>query len=168
MRDRPPVQRVIGFGFREHHLRGAVIGAIAGAVVAAGLAALLGAGAIAVLLGAIIGLVVGVLLGTAIAHYRFRVHRREVLSNVGHVRRIAMGKTRPAAPRAWGHVVEAATQVDVQLANRPQPDPQTRQAVHLAVWEAAVLVQQSSDHTGMEVLVEELSSLASRLRAGRG
>ena len=168
MRDRPPVQRVLGFGFREYHLRGAVIGAIAGAVMAAGLAALLGAGAIAVLVAAITGLVVGVALGTAITHYRFRVHRREVLSNVDQVRRIAMGKARPAAPRAWSQVVEAATQVDVQLANRPQPDPQIRQAVHLAVWEAAVLVQRSSDHTGVEVLVEELSSLASRLGAGRG
>jgi hypothetical protein len=31
-----------------------------------------------------------------------------------------------------------------------------------------VLVQQSSDHTGLQVLVEELSSLANRLGAGRG
>ena len=78
-----------------------------------------------------------------------------------------MGKARPAAPHAWSKVIEAATLVDIQLANRPQPDPQTRQALHLALWEAAVLVQQSSDHTGLQVLVEELSSLASRLGAGR-
>ncbi len=168
LRDRPPVQRVLGFGLREHHLRGAVIGAIAGAVAAAGLSALLGVGAVVVLVAAIIGLVAGLVIGTAIAHYRFKVHRREVLSNIDHVRRITMGKARPAAPTAWSQVVEAATQVDVQLANRPQPDPQTRRAVHMALWEAAVLVQQSSDHTGLEVLVEELSSLASRLGAGRG
>jgi hypothetical protein len=168
MRDRPPVQRVLGFGFREHHLRGAVVGAIAGAVVAAGLVALLGGGAVAVLVASIVGLLVGVALGIVITHYRFRVHRREVLSNVGQVRRIAMGKARPAAPREWSQVVEAATQVDVQLAGRPQPDPQTRRALHMAVWEAAVLVQQSSDHTGLEVLVQELSSLANRLSAGRG
>ena len=168
MRDRPPVQRVLGFGFREHHLRGAVVGAIAGAVVAAGLVALLGGGAVAVLVASIVGLLVGAALGIVITHYRFRVHRREVLSNVGQVRRIAMGKARPAAPREWSQVVEAATQVDVQLAGRPQPDPQTRRALHMAVWEAAVLVQQSSDHTGLEVLVQELSSLANRLSAGRG
>lgn len=167
LRDRPPVQRVLGFGLREHHLRGAVVGAIAGAVAAAGLSALLGVGAVVVLVAAIIGLVAGVVIGTAITHYRFKVHRREVLSKVDHVRRIAMGKARPAAPKAWSQVVEAATQVDVRLANRPQPDPQTRQAVHMALWEAAVLVQQSSDHTGLEVLVDELSSLADRLGAGR-
>ncbi len=168
MRDRPPVQRVLGFGFREHHLRGAVIGAIAGAVVAAGVLAFLGGGAVIVLVAAIVGLVLGVVLGTAITHYRFLVRRREVLSNMQHVRRIAMGRVRPAVPRAWTRVVEAATKVDVQLAGRPQPDPQTRRAVHQAVWEAAVLVQQSSDHTGLEVLVQELSSLADRLEAGRG
>jgi hypothetical protein len=167
IRDRPPVQRALGFGFREHHLRGAVLGAIAIGVVGAGITALLGADPLIVLAAAILGLVAGVLLGTAITHYRYRVHRREVLSNVEQVRRISMGKVRPASPRAWSQVVEAATQVDVQLANRPQPDPQTRKAVHIAVWEAAVLVQQSSDHTGLDVLVGELSSLASRLGAGR-
>jgi hypothetical protein len=167
LRDRPPVRRVLGFGFREHHLRGAALGAIAGAVVAAGVAALLGVGVVLVLVAAMIGMVVGLLLGTAITHYRFKVHRREVLSRIDRVRRIVMGKARPAAPLAWSQVVEAATRVDVQLANRPQPDPQTRQALRLALWEAAVLVQQSSDHTGLQVLVEELSSLANRLGAGR-
>ncbi|HEX5996205.1 MAG TPA: hypothetical protein VFY84_13775 [Jiangellales bacterium] len=168
LRDRPPVRRVLGFGFREHHVRGAVLGSIAGVVVAAGLAALLGASVVLVLIAAMLGMVVGLAVGTAITHYRFKAHRRDVLSKVDQVRRIAMGKARPAAPRAWSHVVEAATQVDVQLANRRQPDPQTRQALHLAMWEAAILVQQSSDHTGLQVLVEELSSLAERLGAGRG
>ncbi|HEU4543633.1 MAG TPA: hypothetical protein VFR23_21045 [Jiangellaceae bacterium] len=168
LRDRPPVQRVLGFGFREHHVRGAVIGAITGTVAGAALGALLGADVPVVVAAAVVGLLAGVLLGTAITHYRFKAHRREVLTNVDHVRRIPMGKARPAAPRTWGQVVEAATQVDVQLAGRRQPDPQTRRAVHMAVWEAAVLVQQSSDHTGLQVLVEELSSLANRLGAGRG
>jgi hypothetical protein len=168
LRDRAPVRRVLGFGFREHHLRGAGLGAIAGAVAAAGVAALLGVGVVLVLVAAMIGMVVGLALGTAVTHYRFKVHRREVLSKIHQVRRIAMGKARPAAPRAWSQVVEAATQVDIQLANRPQPDRPTRQALHLAMWEAAVLVQQSSDHTGLQVLVEELSSLANRLGAGRG
>lgn len=168
MRDRPPVQRVLGFGLREHHVRGAVVGGIVGAVAGAGAAALLGTGVAVVLIAAVVGLVAGVVLGTAIMHYRFRSHRREVLSNVEHVRRITMGKARPAAPMAWSQVIEAATQVDVQLANRRQSDPQTRRAVHMAVWEAALLVQQSSDHTGLQVLVDELTSLANRLGAGRG
>ena len=167
LRDRPPVRRVLGFGFREHHIRGAALGAIAGTVAVAGVAAVLEAGVVLVLIAAMLGMVIGLVVGTAITHYRLKAHRREVLSKVDQVRRIAMGKARPAAPRAWSQVVEAATQVDIQLANRPQPDPQTRQALQLAMWEAAVLVQQSSDHTGLQVLVEELSSLANRLGAGR-
>lgn len=156
LRDRPPVRRMLGFGLREHHVKGAIQGSLVGGVVTAGLSAVLGVPALFVLVAAVVGAVAGAVVGVAILHYRFTRNRADVLGNTRHLRLI---KGRYAPP-AWTRLVEAATLVGLQSTGRNEADAQSREAVHVALWEAADLLLTSSDHTGVAVLAEGVERLA--------
>lgn len=156
LRDRPPVRRMLGFGLREHHVRGAVQGSLVGGVVAAALTAIFGVPALFVLAAAVAGAVAGAGVGVAIMHFRFTRSRADVLGNTRHLRLI---KGRYAPP-AWTRLVEAATLVGLQSAGRNEAAAQSREAVHVALWEAAGLLLTSSDHTGVAVLAEGVERLA--------
>lgn len=161
LRDRPPVTRALGFGFRTHHLHGAGIGAAVGGVLAPLVAAIMGLEPLLIIAALLVGVVAGASVGVAVLHYRFRQHRAEVLGNAKYVRVLAVRHVTPAFLR----LVEAATQISVVPRGGIEPHPQTREALHLAMWSAAELVQGKSDHTGVEVLAADMERLA---RAERG
>jgi hypothetical protein len=154
LRDRPPVRRLLGFGLREHHVRGAVLGGLVGAVVVAAATAILGV-PLLVLAGALVGGSGGAALGVAITHYRFTRSRSAVLGN-SRALRLIKGRY---APPAWTRLVEAATLVGLQNGGRGDADAPAREAVHQALWEAAGLLLSSSDHTGVEVLAQGVERL---------
>ncbi len=155
LRDAPPVRRILGFGFREHHIRGAVVGAIVGGVALTAVAAVLAAGPMIIIAAVVAGLLVGAALGVVVRHYGFRRRRAAILGDRENVR-LVVGRY---APPAWIRLVEAATLVAVQAKDHPAPDNQGKEAVHRAMWEAAGLLLSSSDHTGVEVLAEGVERL---------
>lgn len=161
LRDRPPVTRALGFGFRKHHLRGAAIGAAAVGVLGPAVAAILGLEPLLIIAALVLGASVGAVGGVTVMHYRFRQHRAAVLGSTRNVRVIAVRHVTPAFLR----LVEAATRISAVPRGGTEPHPQTRQALHLAMWSAAELVQGKSDHTGVEVLAADMERLA---RAERG
>jgi hypothetical protein len=157
LRERPPVRRFVGCGFREQHVRGAARGAAAGGVVVAAALAVLGAGGLLVIAGAIVGIAGGTTIGTAIVHGQERRERKEVLADADRVRTV----TGQYAPVSWTRLVAASTSVAGQLANDDSESAQqTRKAVHGALWEAAGLLLSSSNHTGVEVLAGQMERLA--------
>lgn len=164
LRDVPPVRRVLGFGFREHHIRGAVIGAIAGGVIVTALVSVLVGDPMIIIGGALVGLLGGTALGVLVKHYGFRRRRAAVLGDRDNVR-LVVGRY---APPAWTRLVEAATQVAVQAKDEAEPDNQSKEAVHRAMWEAAGLLLSSSDHTGVEVLAEGVERLVTADRGHDG
>ncbi len=160
LRERPPARRILGFGFREYHIRGAALGAVAGGVVAAAAAAIARLDSVVVLLVALAGLGIGLVIGTAIVHAQDRRARKKALSDSSRVR-IVTGRF---APDHWFALVAAATTISGRLGN-DQSDiaRQTRDDVHQALWEGAGVVLTSSDHTGIEVLAERMQRLAASI-----
>ncbi len=160
LRDRPPVTRALGFGFRRHHLRGAAIGGGIGGVLAPLVAVILRFEPLLIIAALVLGAAAGAAIGVAVMHFRFQRHRADVLGNTNNVRVIAVRHVTPAFLR----LVEAATHLAAGTRGS-EPHPQTREALHLAMWSAAELVQEKSDHTGIEVLAADMERLA---RAERG
>lgn len=161
LRDRPPVTRALSFGFRKHHLRGAGVGAAVVGVLAPIIAAIMGLEPLLIIAALVVGAIAGAAAGVAVMHYRFRQHRAEVLGNTRNVRVLAVRHVTPAFLR----LVEAATQIAAVPRGGIEAHPQTREALHLAMWSAAELVQEKSDHTGVDVLASDMERLA---RAERG
>jgi hypothetical protein len=157
LRERPPVRRILGFGFREHHLRGAALGAAAGGVLLAAVSAVLGVDLILVIVAAVVGILGGATVGTALSHSQEQRERRAVLGDTRQVRTV----TGRFAPAAWTRLAEGATAIETHLAGDGSGAArEARAAVHEALWEAADLLLTSSDHTGVEVLAEQMERLA--------
>jgi hypothetical protein len=159
LRERAPVRRILGFGFREYHVRGAALGAVAGGVLAAAAAAIASLGGVLVLLIALAGVGVGLAVGTAIVHAQDRSIRKKALSD-SRVR-IVSGRF---APEHWFALVGAATSISGRLGSDESEAAQRARAdVHEALWEGAGVVLRSSDHTGVEVLADRMEKLAQSL-----
>jgi len=160
LRERAPVRRILGFGFREHHIRGAALGAVAGGVVAAAAAAIASLGGVLVLLVALAGVGMGLSVGTAIVHAQDQRDRKKVLGDAAMVRTVS-GQF---APEHWFALVAAATAVSGQLgSDESEPAQRARADVHGALWEGAGVVLRSSDHSGIEVLADRMERLAESL-----
>lgn len=156
LRERPPVRRVLGFGLREYHIRGAVRGMVAVAVLAAVIVAVLGVGWYLVPVAAVVGAGAGAVVGVGVMHIQMNRQKAEILGDREQVRIVPGLNPEPA----WIRLIEAATLVAVQQAGHAESDQQARDAVHSALWEAAGLLLHSSDHTGVEVLADGVARLA--------
>jgi hypothetical protein len=157
LRERPPVRRILGFGFREYHLRGAILGGLVGVLVCAATLAVLGAGGFVVLAGALVGAAAGAAVGTAIVHARTQAERQEILADVENVRTIS-GRY---APSSWSQLVAAATVVSKRLeGNETDAAREAREFVHGELWDAAGILLTSSDHSGVEVKAQKMAMLA--------
>lgn len=168
--DQPaPMLRIVGFGLQRHNLIGLVSGGAVGAALLALLMAVLGAGVVLVIVALLLGAVGGGIGGAAAAHYVVERQRMAVLRDSDHLRLI-LGRS---APKSWLRLVEAAAALESVLpktagTSPDDPDAQTVEAIHIAMWEAAGLLLTSSDHTGMDVLAEGVERLEKAHRRGIG
>jgi hypothetical protein len=75
------------------------------------------------------------------------------------------------ASKSWSRLVEAASALELALPkdagkSLKDPDSQTVEAIHIAMWVAAGLLLTSSDHTGVDVLAEGVERLERAHRGG--
>ncbi|NEE04237.1 hypothetical protein [Phytoactinopolyspora halotolerans] len=166
LKEPAPTLRLLGFGLQRHHVIGAVSGAAVVGVLAAVAGAALGAGIVGAVLGLLLGGVAGGIAGALGARYAVDRQRSAVLGDEDHMR-VIVGRY---APKSWSRLVEAASSLEAALPagagkTLDDPDTQTVEAMHIAMWEAAAVLVGSSDHTGVEVLAERMEGLE---RAHRG
>ncbi|NED97533.1 hypothetical protein G1H11_19735 [Phytoactinopolyspora alkaliphila] len=166
LKDPAPVVRAVGFGLQRHHVIGLVSGAAALGVVAAVGVALAGAGPWGMIIAVLLGAIAGAVAGGFAAGYAVERQRSALLSDEDRLR-VVVGRY---ASKSWSRLVEAASALEGALPkeagkNLEDPDTQTVEAIHIAMWEAAGLLLTSSDHTGVDVLAEGVERLE---RAHRG
>ncbi|NDL56335.1 hypothetical protein F7O44_04535 [Phytoactinopolyspora sp. XMNu-373] len=161
-----PTVRVLGFGLQRHHLIGLASGAAVVALLAVLVAAVTGMGAAGIILGIVVGGLAGAAGGAFASQYYVERQRAAVLADEELLRTV-LGRY---APKSWTRLVEAASALEAAVPKNggtrlDDPDTQTVEAIHIAMWEAAGLLLSSSDHTGMDVLAEGVERLE---RAHRG
>lgn len=162
LRDPAPIASVAGFTLRRETLVGAAVGAAFGVLLGVLIMALT---SLPLLLGVLILLVLtgsGAAVGAVVSHQVRERSRLKAVADSAQVRII----TGRYAPEAWGRLMVAATLLEIPAKARVGAgldgdlEPQTAQAVHHALWEAAGLLLGSSDHTGLVVLAEGVERLA--------
>lgn len=165
LRDEPPVARFAGFDIRQHHMSGALPGALGLGAVALGVAALAGLSIGVTLLVFVLGAGVGALGGAAVGQLMASRRRAEVLRGSDSLR-VVMGRY---APTSWLRLVESVTDMEATLRRRAvdatEPDLLAADAVRVALWEAAGLAIGSSDHTGIDVLADGVTRLVEAHRS---
>jgi hypothetical protein len=162
-----PMMRVLGFGLQRHHLIGVAGGAAAVALLAALVGAATGMGLVVIALGVVVGAVAGAGAGAFVAQQYADRQRAAVLGDEELLRTV-LGHY---APKSWTRLVEAVSALEVAVprdggTRLDDPDTQTVEAIHIAMWEAAGLLLSSSDHTGMDVLAEGVERLERAHRGG--
>ncbi|WP_166353911.1 hypothetical protein [Phytoactinopolyspora limicola] len=166
LEDPAPTFRILGFGLHRHHLIGVGAGAAAVAVLAGVVAAVAGLGAIGLVLGVLVGALAGG-GGGAFAAQAYMERQRAAVLGDEDLARLVLGRY---ASKSWTRLVEAASALEAALprdrgVRLDDPDTQTVEAIHIAMWEASGLLLGSSDHTGVDVLAEGVERLE---RAHRG
>lgn len=161
-----PMLRALGFGLHRHHVIGLASGAVVAGALAAGVAAIAGMGMVALLFGLVVCGIAGGGAGAYLAQQYVERQRATVLGDEDHLR-VVLGRY---APKSWTRLVEAASSLESSVPRNggtspKDPDTQTVEAIHIAMWEAAGLLLTSSDHTGVEVLADGVERLE---RAHRG
>jgi hypothetical protein len=158
LREAPPQVRIAGVGLHRRQILMALLGAVVGGLLLGILAAVLGLGVVLVAVAAVIGVLAGAIGGAVGAHYIDARRRAAVLGDAERVR-VVTGRY---APESWTRLMKAATTLEERI--RANDDTQSDEAMHVALWEAAGLLLNTSDHTGVEVLAQGVERLVKAYR----
>lgn len=164
LRDEPPVARLSGYDIRQYQLAGVLPGALGLAIVGLAVAALAGAGIPIMLLALLVGAAIGAAGGAAVAHVVEDRRNAGILRDEESVRMV-MGRY---APTSWNRLVESVTDMEATLprsSEAGEPDLMAADAVRLTLWEAAGLLINSSDHSGIDVLADGVTRLVEAHRS---